>query len=218
VKRIIALSFAGLVVVVGAQQQTVPPPQPAQGPRPEVPTVHKPQTYQPTVEKPKTMAPEIYTPQTATPTVAVPQQAMPMGQVFEGTWSASGQRQILETDADFSAVTLQLSGAVMITTGAGLSRGFRGEVIGFDDGAGLIAGRAVWTDERGDRIFSGIYGDALTSSGLQMRGTITGGTGRYTGLLGEYEFRWQNLITTEDNVVHGRAVDLHGRVRTGASR
>ena len=144
----------------------------------------------------------------------MPQQTMPMGQVFEGSWSASGQRQILQTDAGYSAVTLQLSGAVMLTTGAGLSRGFRGEVIGFDDGAGVIAGRAVWTDDHNDRIFSGIYGNALTSSGLQMRGTITGGTGRYAGVTGEYEFRWQNLLTTDDNIVHGRAVDLHGRVRT----
>ena len=72
----------------------------------------------------------------------------------------------------------------------------------------------VWTDERGDRIFSGIYGDALASAGRQMRGTITGGTGRYAGFTGEYEFRWQHLITVEGNAVNGRAVDLRGRVRS----
>ena len=218
-KRIIALSFAGLVVVVGAQQTAPPPQQPTtQGPRPQVPTVHKPQTSVPKTEKPQTTTPEVHVPQTVAPTVAMPQQAMQMGQVFEGTWSASGQRQILHTDAGYSAVTLQLSGAVMLTTGTGLSRGFRGEVIGFDDGAGTIAGRAVWTDEQNNRIFSGIYGDALTSSGRQMRGTITGGTGRYAGLTGEYEFRWQNLITTEGNVVNGRAVDLRGHVRAGGAQ
>jgi len=219
VKKIIALSFAGLVVVVGAQQTAPPPQQPTtQGPRPQVPTVHKPQTSAPKTEKPQTTTPEVHVPQTVAPTVAMPQQAMQMGQVFEGTWSASGQRQILHTDAGYSAVTLQLSGAVMLTTGTGLSRGFRGEVIGFDDGAGTIAGRAVWTDEQNNRIFSGIYGDALTSSGRQMRGTITGGTGRYAGLTGEYEFRWQNLITTEGNVVNGRAVDLRGHVRAGGAQ
>jgi hypothetical protein len=217
-KKIIPLLFVGLVVVVGAQQTAPPPPPTTQGPRSEVPTVHKPGTYAPTVHKPQTMTPETQVPQTYVPTVAVPQPAMPMGQVFEGTWSASGQRQILHTDSEWSAVTVQLSGALTITTGAGLSRGFRGEVIGFDDGAGLIAGRAVWTDEHNDRIFSGIYGDAITSSGNQMRGTITGGTGRYAGMTGEYEFRWQNLLTTEDNVVHGRAVDIRGRVRAGGSQ
>lgn len=220
-KWIIPLSFAGLVVVLGAQQ-AVPPPQPtvapAQGPRPVVPTVQVPKTTTPTAQTPTTVTPSVQTPQATAPAVAVPQQAMPMGQVFEGTWSASGQRQLLRTDPGRAAVTVQLSGAVMLTTGSGLSRGFRGEVIGFDDGAGLIAGRVVWTDERGDRIFSGIYGDTLTAAGRPMHGTITGGTGRYAGFMGEYEFRWQNLLTTEGNVVHGRVADLRGHVRpTGGS-
>ncbi len=48
-----------------------------------------------------------------------------------------------------------------------------------------------------------------------MRGTITGGTGRYAGITGEYEFRWQYLIAAEGDVVHGRAVDLRGSVRGG---
>jgi len=215
VNRIIAFSFAGLVGVVATQQTAPPPQQPTtQGPRTQVPTVSKPQTTVPTTEKPQTTKPEVHVPETVAPTVAVPQQSLAMGQEFAGTWSASGQRQLLKTDVSFSAVTLQMSGAVMLTTNAGLSRGFRGEVIGFDDGAGVISGRAVWTDDHNDRIFSGIYGDALTSSGRQVRGTITGGTGRYAGVTGEYEFRWQNLITTEDNIVHGRAIDLRGRVRT----
>jgi hypothetical protein len=142
----------------------------------------------------------------------VPQPAA-AGQVFEGTWSASGQRQMLPTELGAPAVTVQLSGAVTIRTGTGLSRGFRGEVIGFDDGAGLIAGRAVWTDERGDRIFSVLRGEGLAAAGRQLRGTIMGGTGRYAGLTGEYEFRWQHLIVTEDGPISGRAVDLRGRVR-----
>lgn len=212
------MSFAGLVIVLGAQQ-TVPPPQqtvpPAQGPQPMVPTVQKPKTSVPTVQTPQPMVPTVQTPQTTAPAAALPQPAAPQGQVFEGNWSASGQRQTLVIDSGRPAVTVQLSGAVTITTGAGLSRGFRGEVIGFDDGAGLIAGRVVWTDERGDRIFSGIFGDSLASAGRQMRGMITGGTGRYAGITGEYEFRWQHLIAVEGNLVNGRAVDLRGRVRSG---
>ena len=150
--------------------------------------------------------------------VGPPAQApVPAGQTFEGTWSASGQRQTLPTEAGQPAVTVQLSGAVTITTGAGLSRGFRGEVIGFDDGAGLIAGRVVWTDEKGDRIFSVLKGEAL-AAGRQMRGTITGGTGRYAGIAGEYEFRWQYLIAAEGSLVNGRAIDLRGRVRAGGTR
>ena len=57
------------------------------------------------------------------------------------------------------AGTFQLSGAVSLTGGDGLSRGFRGEVIGFDDGAGGLVGQCVWTDERGDRVFSQLTGE-----------------------------------------------------------
>ena len=212
---------AGVVVALGAQQ-TTPPPRPTtppvQGPQPAVPTVQTPKTSVPEVHKPQVTTPEVHVPQTTAPTVAAPQQMMQTSQLFEGTWSASGQRQILQTEPGRSAVTVHLSGAVTITTGAGLSRGFRGEVIGFDDGAGLIAGRVVWTDERGDRIFSSLNGDALTATGRHMRGTITGGTGRYAGFTGDYEFRWQNLIATEGNHINGRTVDLRGRVFSGGAR
>ena len=156
----------------------------------------------------------------APPVSSAAQGAAPAasGQAFEGTWSATGQRQTLPTEDGDLAVTVQLSGAVAITTGAGLSRGFRGEVIGFDDGAGLVAGRVVWTDERGDRIFSALNGEGLAAAGRQMRGTIVGGTGRYAGVTGEYEFRWHYLIAAEGSVVNGRAVDLRGRVRLGGRR
>ena len=221
-KGIIAFSMVGAVVVISAQQATppqVPPPPTVQGPRPEVPGVHRPTTSTPTVHTPTTQAPTVQAPQVIQPQVATPQQAMPNGEVFQGTWSAAGQRQVLYTEPDHSAATVQLSGAVVLTTGAGLSRGFLGEVLGFDDGAGLIAARVVWTDDRGDKIFSAIYGDALASVTSMLRGTISGGTGRYRGITGEYEFRWQHLVNTDDDVVTGRAVDLRGRVRaTGGTQ
>jgi hypothetical protein len=137
------------------------------------------------------------------------------GQTFDATWSVSGQRQTLMTGAARPAATVQLSGGVSVTTGAGLSRGFRGEVIGFDDGAGLFSGRVVWTDERGDRLFSLITGESLSTAGSRVNGTITGGTGRYAGFSGEYSFRWQYLIAEEANHIDLRAVDLRGTVRGG---
>jgi hypothetical protein len=210
VKGIIALTLAGAIVAIGGGQ-TVPPP-------PVVPGAQTPKTTSPTVQTPRTTSPVVQTPQVITPTVTLPQQPTTAGQVFQGTWSATGHRQILKVDGGRSAVTVQMSGAIAVTTSAGLSRGFRGEVIGFDDGAGLIAGRVVWTDERGDQIFSGLFGDALVSASRQMRGTITGGTGRYAGISGEYEFRWQHLVQGDDAAVSGRTVDLRGRVRVGGGR
>ncbi|HXK12073.1 MAG TPA: hypothetical protein VMT70_20710 [Vicinamibacteria bacterium] len=131
---------------------------------------------------------------------------------FRGTWSASGRRQTVATEGGARAAIVEMSGAVVLTSGEGLSRGFRGEAIGFDDGLGVSLGRAVWTDESGDRIFSRLKGEPL-QTGRTIVGSITGGTGRYAGLEGEYSFTWQYVVAAEDGVIQGRAVHLGGRVR-----
>ena len=100
----------------------------------------------------------------------------------------------------------------MLTSGEGLSGGFRGEAVGFDDGEGLSVGRSVWTDENGDRLFSRLKGEAI-ETGRRIVGSITGGTGRYAGLSGEYSFTWQYVLAAEDGRIQGRAVDLSGRIR-----
>jgi len=135
---------------------------------------------------------------------------------FEGTLSASGQRHTLPTETGRPASTVHLSGAVSLTAGEGLSRGFRVEVIGFDDGDGLTILRSVWTDQRGDRIFSQLKGDEVASS-RRIAGTITGGTGRYTGITGEYSFEWQYVIEAEAGTIQGRAIGLRGRYRPGGA-
>ena len=56
-------------------------------------------------------------------------------------------------------------------------------------------GQCVWTDERGDQVFSELKGEPL-GTGSDFVGTITGGTGRYAGLTGEYRLRWQYVIET----------------------
>jgi hypothetical protein len=132
---------------------------------------------------------------------------------FEGTWSASGERQLLPTGGPRQAATLQLSGAIVLTSGEGLSHGFRGEFIGFDDGVGLSVGRAVWTDAHGDRIFSELKAETVLREGRRITGAITGGTGRYAGFEGDYTFVWQYLVAGEGDTVQGRSVDLKGRVR-----
>ena len=79
---------------------------------------------------------------------------------------------------------------------AGPSRpgvGFRAEVLTLGDSATGMVGRAVWTDENGDNVYSEIRGE----------GTATG----------TYELRWQYVLEAEDGTVQGRAVDLAGRVR-----
>ena len=143
------------------------------------------------------------------------QTPSPAGQgSFEGSWSAVGRRRTLPTDGTRPAAVVELSGAVVLTSGAGLSRGFRGEAIGFDDGRSVSAGSAVWTDAQGNRVFSVLRGTML-QTGRQISGTITGGTGPYTGIAGEYSMTWQYVAQGEDDVVQGRAADLKGSFQTG---
>ena len=131
---------------------------------------------------------------------------------FGGTWSAVGRRQTLATEAARTAAIVQLSGAVVLSTSAGLSSAFRAEAIGFDDGNGLAAGRAVWTDTRGDLVFSVLKGETL-ATGRRIAATITGGTGRYAGITGDWTLTWQFVVETEDGEVQGRASDFNGRFR-----
>jgi len=131
---------------------------------------------------------------------------------FEGTWSVSGKRSTVPIEGGATAAVVEVSGAVVLTSGEGLSRGFRGEVIGFDDGQGVSLGRTVWTDEHGDRLFSRLKGEPI-ETGRRIVGTITGGTGRYAGLEGDYSFTWKYVLSAEDGAIQGRAARLEGRVR-----
>jgi hypothetical protein len=130
---------------------------------------------------------------------------------FAGTWSAVGTRRTLPTEGNRPAAIVQLSGSLVFADRSTLGSGFRGEVIGFDDGRSLSTGRAVWTDANGDRVFSVLRGDGV-ESGRRIAGTITGGTGRYAGVEGDYELTWQYVVDT-DGGLQGRTVDLRGRVR-----
>jgi len=135
---------------------------------------------------------------------------------FEGSWSVSGRRQTVAVEGGATAAVVEVSGAVVLTKAEGLGRGFRGEAVGFDDGQGVGLGRAVWTDEHGDRLFSRLKGEPL-ETGRRIVGTITGGTGRYAGLEGEYSLTWQYVLAGDDGVIQGRAVRLEGRVRWKAT-
>jgi hypothetical protein len=148
-----------------------------------------------------------------TPSLIAQQPASAAMQAFDGTLSASGERQTLATERNGVAAIVQLSGAVVLAHDAGLGSGFSAEAIGFDDGRSSVAGRAVWTNARGDRLFSVLTGESI-GTGRRIVGTFTGGTGRYSGITGEYTLTWQYVVDT-DGTTHGRAVDLKGRFALG---
>ena len=100
----------------------------------------------------------------------------------------------------------------MLLAGAGRPGvGFHAEVIALVDSATGLVGRGVWTDERGDQVFSELTGEG-TKDNNHITGTILGGTGRYAGAVGTYAFSWQYVIESEDGAIQGRAVGLKGRV------
>ena len=151
------------------------------------------------------------------PRVQAPPAAAEGWRAFTATWSVTGQQQMLPTEGGRAAATAQLSGAVVLATGDGLSRGFRGDYIGFDDGRALTVGRWVWTDEHGNQIFGEMRGEPV-QTGRRSAATITGGSGRYAGVSGTYQFHWQYVVEAEDGTIQGRTTGLEGRYRFGGGQ
>jgi len=143
----------------------------------------------------------------------VPEGAAPAEwRPFEGSWTAAGTRRTLRLGQERRVSVVDLTGSVLLAGQRGLGVGFRAEVIGLSDSVSGFFGRCVWTDERGDQVFSELKGE-FVSSGNRIVGTFVGGTGRWAGMTGKYEFQWQYVIENEDGVVSGRATGLKGRAR-----
>lgn len=134
---------------------------------------------------------------------------------FTGTWSATGNRQTMQLEPGHQAAIFKFSGSLLLTGPQRLTTGFKAEVIGFADSLSGSQGRCVWTDERGDKVFSELLGETI-SPGKVIKGRFLGGTGRYAGVSGEYSFKWQSLVHNEDGDESGRVVDLQGWARLGA--
>ena len=153
---------------------------------------------------------------TPAPTPALPAAAQGEWREFQGTWTAAGSRHVIRLGHDRQASVADLSGSLLF---AGPSRpgvGFRAEAVVLNDSTTGMVGRSVWTDERGDQVFSELRGEG-TATGNRITGSIVGGTGRYAGATGTYEFSWRFVLETEDGTVQGQSVGLKGRVRAGAA-
>ncbi len=143
-----------------------------------------------------------------------PVQASGEWHEFEGSWNAAGSRHIIPLGADRRGSIIDLSGTMLLAGPGRPGVGFRSEVIALVDSQTGLVGRSVWTDEHGDQVFSELKGEG-TAERNRLTGTFLGGTGRYAGATGSYEFSWQFVIESEDGSIQGRAVGLKGRVRTG---
>ena len=136
---------------------------------------------------------------------------------FEGTWNAAGTRRTIPLGDDRRGSIIDLRGSMLLAGPGRPGVGFRAEVIALVDSATGLVGKGVWTDEHGDQVFSDIKGEG-TKEKNHIMGTILGGTGRYAGAEGTYEFSWQFVIEAEDGSIQGRAVGLKGRVKVGQAK
>lgn len=133
---------------------------------------------------------------------------------FEGSWNAAGSRRIISLGAERRASILDLSGTMLLAGPKRPGVGFRSEVVALVDSDTGLVGRSVWTDERGDQVFSELQGEG-TAARNHITGKFLGGTGRYAGATGSYEFSWEWIMEAEDGTIHGRAIELKGRVLPG---
>jgi len=133
---------------------------------------------------------------------------------FEGSWNAAGTRHTIPLGADRRGTIIDLRGTMLLAGSGRPGVGFRSEVIALSDSATGLVGRSVWTDERGDQVFSELKGEG-TAAQNHIAGTILGGTGRYAGVTGSYEFSWRYVLEAEDGSIQGSAVGLKGRYRLG---
>jgi hypothetical protein len=136
---------------------------------------------------------------------------------FEGTWNGAGTRRTLALGDGRQATLLDLKGTLLLAGPGKPGVGFRGETIALGDSATGLVGRSVWTDERGDRVFSELKGEG-TAARNRITGTFVGGTGRFAGATGGYEFSWQYVVEAEDGSIQGRATGLKGRIRVGPAQ
>ena len=134
---------------------------------------------------------------------------------FQGTWTAVGKRQVIPLGGDRRASIADFNGSLMLTGPSRPAVGFRAEAIVLNDSVTGMVGRAVWTDERGDQVFSELRGET-SAAGNRLFGRFLGGSGRYAGATGSYEFSWRFLLEAEDGTVQGQSMGLKGQVRAAA--
>ena len=126
-------------------------------------------------------------------------------------------RHAIQLGGDRRAFVGNFNGSMLLTGPSRPGVGFQVEAIAFTDSATGMVGRSVWTDERGEQVFSELRGEGTATSN-RIVGTFFGGTGRYTGATGTYEFSWRFVLEADDGTVQGQSTGLKGRIRVDAPR
>ena len=131
---------------------------------------------------------------------------------FIGTLTAAGSRQAIGLGGDRRASVADYSGSLMLYGPSRPALGFRAEAVVLNDSITGLVGRAVWTDDVGNQVYSELRGESI-ATGNRIFGTFLGGSGRYQGATGTYEFSWRFLLEGEDGTVQGQSMGFNGKVQ-----
>ncbi len=139
------------------------------------------------------------------------------GRPFSGTWTLAGTRIGLAAGGTRPATLVHATGSLVITKGDSLGKGFFGELAAFDDGEGSVVGRVVFSDEGGDKLFARLVADRLGTARHAV-GTITGGTGRFSGASGSLSLSWKYIVAGDTADFESIGVAVEGRVLPKAAK
>jgi hypothetical protein len=131
---------------------------------------------------------------------------------FNGMLTAAGSRQAIGLGGDRRASVADYSGSLMLYGPSRPALGFRAEAVVLNDSTTGLVGRAVWTDAVGNQVYSELRGESA-ATGNRIFGTFLGGSGRYQGATGTYEFSWRFLLEGEDGTVQGQSMGFNGKVQ-----
>lgn len=134
---------------------------------------------------------------------------------FTGTWSATGDRQLLEMGEKRKSSIFMLEGHVNLKNGIGKAQDYWSKCIGLSDSDSGSQARCVWRGQDGHQVFILLQGDKLEQE-TSVKGEIIGGTGAAEGISGLLSFTWSTLAIHKENrssQVGGFAKDLKGQYR-----
>lgn len=134
---------------------------------------------------------------------------------FEGKWTLEGRLGTMDVDGHEVQV-MRVEGPVTVETTGGLRTAFESDCVGVADGEAGGTGRCIWTDADGDAITMDMEGRIIGPAGTfrEAKGVITGGTGKYAKLEGEYQLDWLFIESSiEPGKVLGRGTKLEGTWR-----
>jgi len=135
---------------------------------------------------------------------------------FKGSWIANGTRTPFSFGDGRQVFTFKLSGHINLQTTIDKKKDYWAECVGLADSVTGFTGRCVWKDLAGPEIYLVVQGSQMLQ-GIQVTGTIVGGTGHLTGISGDVSFNWSSVIvqTDADGIVNvtGETRNLGGRYR-----